>query len=73
VRLRRANSYWCGRYGQVEVFDHPVVERAVHLELQRAQRVGDALERVLQRVREVVHGIDAPGVAGAVVGSRRMR
>ena len=37
------------------------------LELQRAERVRDALDRVRQRVREVVHRVDAPGVAGAVV------
>ena len=37
------------------------------LELERAERVRDALERVRRRVREVVHRIDAPRVAGAVV------
>ena len=37
------------------------------LELERAERVRDALERVRQRVREVVHRIDAPRVAGPVV------
>jgi hypothetical protein len=47
--------------------DGPVVELAVVLELEGADRVGDALERVRQRVRVVVHRIDAPGVAGAVV------
>ena len=39
----------------------------VVLELQRAQRVGDALDGVGERVGVVVHGIDGPGVAGAVV------
>ena len=37
------------------------------LELERAERMRDALERVRQRVREVVHRVDAPGVAGAVM------
>ena len=46
---------------------HPVVQRAVDLIFQRAQRVGHALQRVLQRVLEVVHRVDAPLVAGAVV------
>ena len=46
---------------------HPVVELAVVLELQGAERVGDPLDRVRQRVREVVHRVEAPGVAGAVV------
>ena len=37
------------------------------LELQRAERVRDALDGVRQRVREVVHRVDAPRVAGAVM------
>ena len=45
----------------------PVVKRPVNLELQRAQRVRDALNGVLQAVRPVVHRIDAPRVAAAVV------
>ena len=49
------------------VVDHPVVERAVILILQRAERVRDALERVLDRVREVVHREDAPLCALTVV------
>jgi hypothetical protein len=49
------------------VLDEPVVERAVVLELQRAERVGDALDRVALAVGPVVHRVDAPLVAGAVV------
>ena len=49
--------------GIVESFQHPVVEGTVDLELQRAEGVGDALEGVLQRMGEVVHGIDAVFVA----------
>ena len=45
----------------------PVVERPVVLVLERAQRVGDALDRVGLPVRPVVHRVHAPGVAGAVV------
>ena len=37
------------------------------LELERAERVRDVLERIGRRVREVVHRVDAPRVAGAVV------
>ena len=37
------------------------------LELERAERVRDVLERIRRRVREVVHRVDAPRVAGAVV------
>ena len=39
----------------------------MHLELQAAHGVRDALDAVLQPMRPVVHGVDAPGVAGAVV------
>ena len=53
--------------GHRAVLDHPVVEGPVDLELQRAQRVGDVLLRVLQRVGEVVHRVEAPRVAGVVV------
>ena len=46
----------------------PVVELAVVLELEGAERVGDALERVGQPVGEVVQRIDAPVGAAAVMG-----
>ena len=48
-------------------FAEPVVQRAVVLELQRADRVRDALDRVALAVRVVVRWVDAPLVAGAVV------
>ena len=50
-----------------QLLHDPVVQRAVVLELQRAQGVGDALQRVLNGMGKVVHGIDAPLVALAVV------
>ena len=68
VRLRRANSYWCGRDGTGRLLDEPVVERPVILELERADRVRDALDRVRLAVGEVVQRVDAPLVAGARVG-----
>ena len=34
---------------------------------ERAERMRDALDRIRQRVREVVHRVDAPRVAGAVM------
>ena len=37
------------------------------LVLQRAQRVRDAFDRIRQRVREIVHRIDAPRLTGAVM------
>ena len=50
--------------GDRQVLDQPVVERPVRLELERADRVGDALDRVRLAVREVVRRVDAPRVAG---------
>ena len=45
----------------------PLVQRPMILVVQVAQRVGDALDRVALPVRPVVHRIDAPLVAGAVM------
>ena len=47
--------------------NEPIVEGAMYLVAQVAQRVSDALNRVGHRLLEVVHRIDAPGVSGAVV------
>ena len=63
--LRRANSVLVRARGDRQVIDQPVVQRPVVLELQRAQRVSDALDRIRLAVRVVVGGIDAPGIAGA--------
>src|SRR5262249_46910790 len=46
-----------------EFTDVPVVQRAVVLELQRANRMRDALDGVRLAVGEVVHRVDAPLVA----------
>ena len=51
-----------------EVVENPVVERAVILEFERAQRVGHALDRIRQSVGEIVQRVDAPVVAGIVMG-----
>jgi hypothetical protein len=53
--------------GHRDVLDAPVVQRPMILELQRAQRMGDALERVGDRMRVVVGGIQAPLAAGLVM------
>ena len=50
-----------------EVLDVPAVERLVVGELQGAHGVGDVLDGVRLAVGVVVHGVDAPLVAGAVV------
>ena len=53
--------------GNGYVVGHPVVQGPVVFKLQRAKGVGDALQRVLDGVGEVVHGVDAPLVPLAVV------
>ena len=58
-----------GMGGQLAVLNDPVIERPVGLKLQGAEAVGDALQRILDGVGEVVHGIDAPLVALAVVAA----
>ena len=35
--------------------------------LQRAQRVGDVFQRIFERMREIIHRINAPGIAGVVM------
>ena len=50
-----------------QVLDEPVVQRPVRLELERADGVCHALDGVGLPVGEVVHGVDAPGAAGARV------
>ena len=57
-----------GMAGQVTVLYHPVVKGPVVFKLQGAEGVGDALQRVLDGVGEVVHGIDAPLVPLSVMG-----
>ena len=53
--------------GHGDIVHHPIIERAVRLKLQRAERVCDALERVLNGVGKVVHRVDAPLVALTVM------
>ncbi|MPN53960.1 hypothetical protein SDC9_201629 [bioreactor metagenome] len=62
ARLRRGDQA-----AIAQVVEQPVVERALVFELQRADGVGDVLQRVLNRVREGVHRVDAPLVAGVVM------
>ena len=60
----------CHQFGvmrQIDLVHAPVVQRAVVFEFERAQRVGDALGGVAQRMRVVVHRIDRPVVAGVLM------
>ena len=56
-----------GEGGAEDVFNDPVVQRAMVLELQAAHAVGDALDGVLNGMGEVVHRVDAPFVALTVM------
>ena len=55
------------RWEDPQLLDIPVVQRAMVLELQRAQRVGHALDRVALAMGPVVHRIDAPFICSAMV------
>ena len=53
--------------GQRQLIEVPVVQRPMAVELERAQRVGDTLDRVALAVRPVVGGIDVPERARSMV------
>ena len=55
------------RAREVERLEHPVVERPVDLELERANGMGDALQIIADRMGVIVHRVQAPTVAGPVV------
>lgn len=65
IQFRELDLAWLRRHRAI--LDHPIVEGTVDLELQGAERVGDVLVRVLQRMREVIHRVEAPGIAGIVM------
>ena len=52
---------------KINVVNNPIVERTVIFKLNRAKRMSDSLKRVLNGVRKIVHGINAPFVPLAVV------
>ena len=54
--------------GHRQLVEQPFVERAVVLEFQRADRMGNALDRVGLAVGVIVARIDRPGIAGARMG-----
>lgn len=53
--------------GNGQVFDEPIVERAVELEFQRTQAVCNPLDRIALAMGEIVCGVDFPLVARSVV------
>ena len=50
-----------------QLVKEPVVQRPMILKFQRADRMRDAFDRILKAVRPVVHRVNAPRVAGAVM------
>ena len=56
-----------------QIIQHPIVQRPMHLKLQRANRVTDALNTVRKTMREIVHRIEAPLIAGMMMFLMRMR
>ena len=53
--------------GDVRVLHQPVVQWPVILELQGAETVGDAFQRIRERMGEIVHRVDHPLVTGLVM------
>ena len=49
-----------------ELVEEPVIQRSVILELERTERMRDAFERIGQAMREVIHRVDLPLVAGVL-------
>ena len=52
-----------------QLIEEPVVQRPVIFELQRAQRMRNALVGIRQSVGEIVHRVDAPLVARMLMGN----
>ena len=50
-----------------QLIEKPIVQRSMILEFQRAERVRHVLDRIGHRMREVVHRINAPLVAGVLM------
>ena len=70
VELEARELGLLGRPLEAGFVDQPVVDVVVVLELERAERVRDALDGVGQTVREVVERIQAPRVAAAGSAAR---
>ena len=62
-----ARELYLARLVHAQLLQEPVVQRAVVLVLHSADGVRDALDGVRLTVREVVHRVDAPVIACAVV------
>lgn len=56
------------RQARCTVVNHPLIQRTMVFELNRAHGVRDMLHRVLNRMCEVIQRINAPLVSNAVMG-----
>ena len=52
-----------------QCIQHPVIELTVVFKFQGAQRMGNPLDGIGQAMGKIIHGIDAPRVARAVMGN----
>ena len=68
VRDVAAGEFDLARGEDAELLDEPIVQGAIVDEFVRAQRVRNALNGVALAVGPVVERVDAPSVAGAVMG-----
>ena len=55
------------RLRNFERVENPIVKRPVNLELQRANRMRDPFDVIAQRMRPIVHRVNAPFVAGVMM------
>ena len=55
------------RLRNFERVENPIIEGPVHFELEGANRVRDPFDVIAERVRPIVHRINAPFVAGAMM------
>ena len=53
--------------GGIQVFNEPIVQRAMHFKFQCADGMGDPLNGIFQRMSKIVQRIDAPLIAGIVM------
>src|SRR5690554_7201040 len=60
-------TYCRGVFAFQNLVEEPVVKGAVHLKLEGANRMGNLFYKVALTVRKIVHGINAPLVAGPVM------
>ena len=56
-----------GLFLEIDVIDDPLIQRTVVFKFQRTQRIGDALQRVLNGMCKVIQRINAPLVALTVM------